>query len=33
VLDNYYVKKHSIMLDIIILIKTIPAVILCKGAY
>ena len=32
-LDHYYVKKHSIMLDIIILIKTIPAVILCKGAY
>lgn len=31
--DFYYINNHSFMLDIVILLKTIPIVILGKGAY
>ncbi|UCD30075.1 MAG: sugar transferase [Planctomycetota bacterium] len=32
-LDLYYIKHRSLMLDLEILIKTIPAVLSCRGAY
>jgi len=32
-LDLYYVRHRSILLDVLILVQTIPAVLSCRGAY
>jgi lipopolysaccharide/colanic/teichoic acid biosynthesis glycosyltransferase len=32
-LDEQYIKNHSVLKDIVILLKTIPAIITGKGAY
>jgi len=32
-LDLYYIRHRSVALDLLILVRTIPAVLSCRGAY